>query len=135
MRRCHINPSARCSVGFTLVEVLVALAILAVALAAAVRAATSYADSTAHLRQQTLALWVAANHLTEMHLRQEWPKPDHYTGSSTMAGREWHWRMTVSATLDPAMRRVEIQIYSDAHRKQAVATLTGFVGEPQSADF
>ena len=59
--------------GFTLVEVLVALAILATALAAASRVSVMMADSSAELRQRLLAGWTAQNRLAELQARRAWP--------------------------------------------------------------
>ena len=65
-----MHPRAR---GFTLVEVLVALAVLAIALAAVMRAMAQAVDTTVSLREHSVALWVAQNRLMEHEMRQDWP--------------------------------------------------------------
>ena len=64
MRRAH---------GFTLLEILIAMAVLALALLATVRAASSFAGNQAYLQERTLAEWVARNRLVELQLEDKWP--------------------------------------------------------------
>lgn len=107
-----------------------ALAVLAVALAAAIRVAGENADATGYLRDKAIAQWVAANELAERQLRGDWPKPDRYPGKTEMGGRTWYWRLTVTDTPDPALRRLELDVFPDAKRVDAIHRLTGFVGRP-----
>src|SRR5690242_1366488 len=109
MRR-HRNESTRRPRAFTLVEVLVALAILAVALAAGMRAVAQSADGAASLRLRTLALWVAQNRLAQAQLANPWPARGAVAGDETQAGTRLAWRETVSDTPNPAFRKVEIVV-------------------------
>jgi len=112
--------------GFTLVEILVALLVLAIALAATARSLGAAIDTTAALRERTLARWVAEDQLTELELSGEWPALDLKEGKSTMAAREFVWRRETSATPYPRMRRVEMSVLlpgADA----PIARLTAFV--------
>ncbi len=92
--------------GFTLIEVLVALAILAVALAAASRASLMMADSSSALRERLLAGWVAQNRLAELQARRAWPDPGTREGETEQAGLKLVWRETASPTQNRAFRRV-----------------------------
>lgn len=96
--------------GFTLVEVLVALAILAIALAAVLRAMGQSIDLTTDLRDRTVALWAAEERATERLLRAQWPDLDTTEGTMEFGEREWRWRERVSATPFPELRRVDIEI-------------------------
>ncbi len=87
--------------GFTLVEILVALAILAVALAAGMRAVAQSADGATLLKQRTLALWVAQNRLAVAQLASPWPAPGLRDGEAVQAGARFVWRETVSGTPNP----------------------------------
>lgn len=116
--------------GFTLLEVLVALAILAIALAAAMRASSVATDQAQAMKLRLLAQWSAENQLAELTARKRWPAPGVQSGSSVQAGMALDWAQTISATPNPAFRRVEIQVYANQDRRYAVAQLTGFLSDP-----
>jgi type II secretion system protein I len=78
--------------GFTLIEILVALAIIAVALAAGMRALAQSADSATALKARTLGLWVAQNRLAAAQVAMPWPAPGSYRGNATQAGAPFLWR-------------------------------------------
>lgn len=104
---------ARCRArGFTLIEVLVALAILGLALTAVLHTMGQSIDIATELRARTLALWVAEERATEHQLRGEWPELDTTEGSMTFAGDEWRWRERVTATQTPfgETRRIDIEV-------------------------
>lgn len=123
--------TARPPRGFTLVEVLVALAILAVALAAASRAAALMADSSVVLRERLLAGWVAQNRLAELRARRAWPSPGRSEGEAEQAGLRLLWRETVSPTPNVAFRRVEISVVAAGHEGTVLAQLTGYLVRPE----
>jgi len=112
--------------GFTLLEVLVALAILAIALAAAIKVSIENAENASYLRDKTLAHWVAMNVLTEIQVRGEWPALGQKKGSAMMAEREWYWTVKVSETVDDELRRLDVQVHS-RENEGAVVSLVGFV--------
>jgi len=116
--------------GFTLLEVLVALAILAIALAAAMRASSVTTDQAQAMKLRLLAQWSAENQLAELTARKRWPAPGVQSGSSVQAGVALDWAQTVSATPNPAFRRVEIKVYANQDRRYALAQLTGFLTDP-----
>ncbi|MGH8454242.1 MAG: type II secretion system minor pseudopilin GspI [Nevskiales bacterium] len=101
--------------GFTLIEVLAAVAVLALALGATITGASQYAANASYLRDKAIASWVARNKLVELHLNPSWPELGKSDGTEEMAGREWNWRMQVQKTPDAKVRRVDI--YVDAPRK------------------
>ncbi|MEP7206851.1 MAG: type II secretion system minor pseudopilin GspI [Casimicrobiaceae bacterium] len=114
--------------GFTLIEILVALAIVAVALAAGMRALAQAADSATFLKQRTLALWVAQNRLAASQLAPTWPAPGTAAGDAHQAGARFAWRQTVTATPNPAFRKIEIVVVDPTTPQYALATLIGYVG-------
>lgn len=115
--------------GFTLLEVLVALAILAIALAASVRAVGQQARAHEILRDGSYARWVAANLIAETRLNEPFPAPGTREGQSRMAGRIWRWRLVVSETPDGDIRRLDALVFSGEASVDAVlplVTLSGF---------
>ena len=114
--------------GFTLIEVLVAVAILALALGAIIVGGSRYADNAAYLRDKTMANWVAHNLLNEWYLSREYPDVGERSGKREMADREWEWRATISKTPDPDLRRVDIDIRLQEQDEDAsLISVSGFL--------
>lgn len=113
--------------GFTLVEVLVALSILAVALLAASRASGLTVTASADHRDRLLANWVADNRLAFHQSRDSWPAPGEYGGGERQAGLEFLWREQVSATPNPRFRRVEVTVRRASEGVRVLATRVGFL--------
>lgn len=111
--------------GFTLVEVLVALAILAVALAAAGRSVALSTDSAAEHKQRVLAGLVAENRLGELVARRAWPGIGVSEGTERQAGADFRWRAEVFATPHPGLRRVEIHVSDAADPTHELRRLVG----------
>jgi general secretion pathway protein I len=120
----------RCARGFTLIEILVAIAILAVALAAGMRAVAQSSDAATLLKQRTLALWVAQNRLAAAQLATAWPAVGTREGSAEQARARFTWRETVAGTPNPAFRKIEIMVADPAQPDYALARLVGYLGEP-----
>ena len=80
--------------GFTLVEVLVALLVLALALVALQLRMSSYLDDAAYLRERTLANWVALNQAELLHITRRLDlatEAESVSGSVRLGGRDWYW--------------------------------------------
>jgi general secretion pathway protein I len=118
--------------GFTLVEILVALAIIAVSLAAGMRALTQSAESATALKARTLALWVAQNRLAAAQVAIPWPGVGSYQGEASEAGARFAYRETVSTTPNPAFRKIDIAIMEPDHPDYVVAHLVGYLGATQA---
>lgn len=124
----HRNPPR--TQGFTLLEVLVALAFLAIALGAIIKVASSQSLGTIHLRDKTFAHWTAMNLVTELQLTGEWPAEGTQQGEEEMGPYNWHWVRTVSNTPDERVRKVEIAVYSHKGDESPVTSLTSFLAQP-----
>lgn len=116
--------------GFTLLEVMVALAVLAIALAALIKGVSANVDNQAYLRDRTLAHWVGMNKVAEFHARREWPGAGTRAGTALMAERVWQWKALVATTPDPNVRRLDVEVRASAAAKQPLVTLTGYLGKP-----
>ena len=113
--------------GFTLIEVLVALAIVAVALLAGVRAAGSMAHTGAELRLRLLAQVAAENRIAELRAVRAFPA----VGARTLACPQGNARLEcveeVKSTPNPNFRRVEVRVYEGAERDRMLAELIGIL--------
>ena len=116
--------------GFTLVEVLVALAIVSIALMAALRAAGQATNASGELRLRLLAGWVAENRLAEHRARADWLPTGIARGTQRQGGIEFAWREEVVPTPNTAFRRVDVFVSAPAEETHALAHLTGFVVQP-----
>lgn len=113
--------------GFTLVEVLVALAIVTIALLAALRAAGQATTAVGELRLRLFAGWVAENRIAEHRARSDWLPVGIGRGTQSQGGIEFGWREEVIATANPAFRRVDVFVFAPAQESRALARLAGFV--------
>ena len=116
--------------GFTLIEVLVALAIVSIALLAALRAAGQGTANLEELRARLLAGWVAENRMAEHRARGDWLPLGKLRGSDREGDLEFAWHEEVIATPHPAFRRLDVFVYAAPGESRALAHLTGFVVNP-----
>lgn len=114
---------------FTLVEVLVALVLLAVALAAGMRALAQTADGAGTLKARTLALWVAQNRLAAAQIAPETTSAD-MRGEAVQAGLRFVWEARVAGTPNPAFRRFDIRVAEVDTPDYVLARLTGYIAAP-----
>ena len=93
--------------GFTLIEVLVALAIVAIALATGVKAAGALVNNSERLAQVSAAQWCADNELAGLELERQFPGVGDYTFGCEQLGASYPGRLVVRPTPNPNFRRVE----------------------------
>lgn len=117
--------------GFSLIEVLVALTILAIPLAAITRTVSQAIDTTAALRDRSMALWVAQDRIALHRIRRDWPATRTTTGTSEMAGRTWRWEEKVVTTPVAELRRIEIEV-REGDSADVLARLVGFLRDPRA---
>lgn len=119
--------------GFTLLEVMVALAVVAIALAALIRGGSQSALTAAHLRDKSFAHWVAMNRVAELRLQPQWPATGESRGDEEMAKRRWYTLAKVSATDDADVRRLEVEVRTSEEKEAPVmARVTAFLPRPAS---
>jgi general secretion pathway protein I len=116
--------------GFTLVEVLVALVVIAVALGALIQAIAGQAQQFDASRERLLASYVAQNALADLELARPFPEIGRSEGNTRLADRNWRWVIDVSATVDDRMRRADVNVERVDEPGFAYATLSGFLVSP-----
>lgn len=98
--------------GFTLLEVLIALAIVAMSVGALLGTVTSSASNVIYLKEKTLAEWVALNRLTEIRIATNMPGEGRRMGSSVMGGVRWEWEEEVTELPIQGMFRVDVRAHN-----------------------
>jgi general secretion pathway protein I len=116
--------------GFTLIEALVALAIISIALISALHVAAQSTSNVGELRARLLAGWVAENILAEHRAREDWLAPGIYRGTQSEGGFEFAWRQEVVTTPNPAFRRIDTFVYGAADESHVLAHFTAMLIDP-----
>ncbi len=112
--------------GFTLLEVLVALLVVAVALGALARSGAQSLDTQSALEDRTLALWVADAVLAEIRLDQA-NASGRFQGERRMGERDWAWQALIQPAPGGELIRVDVAVYPESLGEQPVLTHTGFL--------
>ncbi len=114
---------------FTLVEVMVALAIIALSLTAVAAKMGRMIDTSNAMRERTYASWIAQNKIAELRLANVIPEVSATSGEIEYANTTWRWRAVISESGIENLFRVDVAVmYEDGDN--VVRTVTGFIGEP-----
>jgi len=114
--------------GFTLLEVMFALLIVALTMGAIVETGGYSAKRTAQLTEKTIASWIAQNQVTLYRAKRTWTSKSSKSGVVEMANSEWRWKMKISKTDEPLLRRLDVDVYL-ADGSDIKASATGFTGK------
>ena len=119
--------------GFTLLEILIALAVIALSMGAIIKAASDFTGNHARLHERTMANWVARNVMVEFQVNEEWPRVGERKGDSEMGNQEWRWVARISQTDEAELRRLYVDVmHVDSNDDDApVTTLSGFLLDPR----
>jgi len=120
----HVSGSQR---GFTLLEVIVALAVIALGLIAAFNGVIQITSGTSYMRERTLASWVAMNELTRIRVGNTFPEVSESDGDVEFALSTYRWRARVSETGVDNLRRIDMEISYVDSPDEIISTATGFV--------
>jgi len=118
--------------GFTLIEVLVALFIVAVGMGTLMSALTTAAQSTMQLREKSFAEWIGLNQLSTARLSVALPATGKSENELEFAGTNWHWEQNVSDMEVPGLKRIVIQVRragDNVPKDRWLATVVGFRGD------
>jgi len=120
--------------GFTLIEVLVALAIVSIGMIAVFKVIGDTANNVAYLRDRSIAAWIADNRLTELRLSGELPSVDETEGELEYAKQRWHWVQKVATTPVAGLRRVDVSVRREADAEgTSLVSMAGFIGQAAAA--
>ena len=119
--------------GFTLLEVLIALAVLALAMGAVIKATSDYTSNQSYLRDRTMAMWVARNVLVQHQVKGEWLSVGEVKGTQEMGDQEWRWLTRISQTEESELRRLDVEVYpvDSDDDENPVSVLSGFLRQPE----
>lgn len=115
--------------GFTLLEVMLAMAVFAIAGVALLGAAGNNFRNLSQLETKMFAQWVASNQLVTASLDETWPPKSNEKGKVEMAGREWFWQKKVIKTTDKDMRALVMEVRLKEDQKQALTSLMTYVSK------
>ncbi len=117
--------------GFTLIEVMVALIIVALSLTAVTASMSQMINAAQTMRERTYASWIAQNRIAELRLAPASPKLGATSGEVLYANADWAWRTVVSATGVDELYRIDVSV-SFAGSDDVIRMVTGFVGSPSA---
>lgn len=117
--------------GFTLIEVLIALAIISIALLAAIRAASQGTTNVNDLRSKLFAGWVAENLMAEHRAKRDWIPLGIRRGTMRQGGIDFSWREEITPTPHAAFRRIDVWVFEAPEESRSMARLTGFIVQSQ----
>ena len=115
--------------GFTLIEVLAALVIVALGMLGVIQAVTQTVRNGTYLREKTLAHWIAMNVITERRLMNEPPQVGETSEDIEFANQRWRWTLKVTQTQVASLRRMDVSVRpAEKPEGTALTTVSGFYG-------
>lgn len=124
-----INKQRARTKGFTLLEVMLAMAVFAIAGVALLGVADNNYKSISHLEEKMFANWVASNQLVEASLSKNWPPKNNKKGEVEMAGRTWYWQQKVQKTGDTNMRALTVEVRRNEKDELFVASMLTYLAK------
>lgn len=114
---------------FTLLEIMVALAIIAIAMGAILENTTASTRNAQYLQDKTVAGWIALNEINLMRAKREWDGRTSKQGRVEMAQREWVWKMKISKTPNTHVRKLEIEVFAENDQEQSFANMMSYMAK------
>ncbi|WP_051686086.1 type II secretion system minor pseudopilin GspI [Rheinheimera texasensis] len=117
--------------GFTLIELMIAMAVFAIAGVAVMRATTEHIRAMGIIEEMTMAGYVAENQLQLARLDTRWP-PQPAEGEAEMAKNRWKWVLEVLETEDAEFRMLKVTVRPVEEPERVVSTLQTFIGRQRA---
>lgn len=115
--------------GFTLIEVMLAMAVFSIAGIAILGTADTNARNLGHLESKIVASWVASNQLVEVTLDTTWPPKNNKKGKVELAGQEWFWQQKVIKTTDKDLRAIVMEVRPTERDESVLTSLMTYVAK------
>ncbi len=112
--------------GFTLLEVLVALAIVSVGLLSVSTALSRAVTVNESLEERTVGVWIVGNKMAELRMSREFSASGENSSSVSMAGRNWKVLETYYSTSDPDIARVVVSVFIEGE-EDSILNSTGYL--------
>lgn len=129
------SSAERRSRGFTLIEVMVALLIVALGMMAVNQQLNRYAGASFYVEQKVLASWIASNKITEISVGPVWPDIDESDEEVEFAGQMWQLHIEVSETPVENLRRVDVEVALAEDPERVLHKVSGLVEPPTPLGF
>jgi len=131
MKIVNLSGFSRTQIGFTLVEVMVAVAIFALAGGAVMKSVYEHLRSISVLEQLTFATWVANNELTRSSLEStiKWPLDKEKLGEEKMGGQTWYWEREAIKTADETLYQITVTVSLDQGMQSPVTSVISFMAK------
>jgi len=121
--------------GFTLLEVMIALAIFSIGSVALTKGMSQLVGQQSRLELKTFASWIAENKYNQRVALQNFPEVGVNSDEIQFAGQNWEVEEQIIATPNPFMRRIEISVFllrDNNLSAQSMHSVTGFIGDLQN---
>lgn len=117
--------------GLTLIEVLVALAIIGIAMTAIIKAVSQNIHSTSYLQKKTIAMWVAQEVINETraHLLNIGNSSDNQKLTTEMLGSDWYWHLQQEETPNERIKKIIVKVYENEESASALVTMESYIHE------
>lgn len=123
-----LRRSRQAALGFTLLEVLIALAVFALSAFAVIRQTSLSVQQSSYLEYKTFALWIAENKLAQYRTQTDWPSLGRHREELSQFNQDWWLDVEVYNTSDVLLRRVEVKV-GQSDSESVILTLQGFLGK------
>lgn len=127
-----VNPTQS---GFTLIEVMVALVVVALGMTAVYMQLGQFANNAIYLRDKTLASWIGSNTVTELSIQPDWPEIGENVIELEFADREWTLTVDVSATEVENLRRADVAVALTEDPERIIHTVSALIEPPVPQGF
>ena len=125
----------RFATGFTLIEVMIALAVVVIGMMGVHKMLSDYAFGAAYMQQKTLASWIATNKLTELSIAPTWPTVGDYEEDVEFAAQDWRCEIVVSETEVANLHRVDVSVSLLRDPERVVHKVSALIEPPAPPGF